>query len=243
MEKDNKLDVLVFAAHPDDVELTCSGTVISLIQAGKSVGIVDLTRGEMGTRGTPEIRDAESGKASQIMGIHARENLQLPDVFFEDNLANQVKVAAKVRKYRPDIVLCNAVSDRHPDHGKGSSLVSKGCFIAGLRKIETHGDNGNKQEAFRPRVVYHYIQTYMHTPDFIVDVSPFWEQRMESVKAFKSQFYDPNSNEPETILTSPDFLKFIEARAREWGQAIGVKYGEGFTTERTTGVKNIFDLI
>ncbi len=237
-----KLDILVFAAHPDDAELGCGGTIISHINKGKKVGIIDLTRGEMGTRGTPEIRAKEAKDAGEIMGLSSRENLGLPDAFFANNKANQLALVQKIRQYRPDVVLANAVTDRHPDHGKGADLASQACFLAGLKMLETQFE-GQNQIAWRPSAVYHYIQSNYIAPDFIVDVSEAWEQKMEAIKAFKSQFYDPNSNEPETFISSKQFLQLIESRAIEYGKSINVKYGEGFTVERNVGVSNVFDLI
>ena len=238
-----KLDILAFAAHPDDIELSCAGTLLAHIQLGKKVGIVDLTRGELGTRGTPEIRLQESEAATKVMGIHARENLGMADGFFENNKAQQFKVIAAIRKYQPEIVLMNAISDRHPDHGRASTLVSESCFLAGLKQIETVSETGKKQAAWRPKNVYHYIQDRHHNPDLIVDISAHWEKKVESIKAFQSQFFDPKSAEPNTYISSPEFMKFLEARSREMGHLIGVEFGEGFTKERHVGVKNLFDLL
>lgn len=238
-----KLDILVMAAHPDDAELGCSGTIYSHIAMGKKVGIIDFTRGELGTRGTPEIRLVESDEATKILGIHARENLGFRDGFFVNDETHQMRVIEMIRKYRPEIVLANAIDDRHPDHGKGAALAVDACFKAGLRMIQTSDTDGNLQTAWRPKNVYHYIQDRYIQPDFIVDISDFWEQKVASVRAFRSQFYDPTSSEPMSYLTSPDFLAFIEARAKEFGHNIGVKYGEGFTSYKKVGVKNLFELI
>jgi len=238
-----KLDILAFAAHPDDIELSCAGTLLAHIQLGKKVGIVDLTRGELGTRGTPEIRLQESEAATKVLGIHARENLGMADGFFVNDKAHQLKVIAAIRKYQPEIVLMNAISDRHPDHGRGSTLVSESCFLAGLKQIETVSETGEKQTAWRPKNVYHYIQDRLHNPDLVVDISAYWEKKVESIKAFRSQFFDPNSSEPNTYISSPEFLKFLEARSREMGHLVGVEFGEGFTKERHVGVKNLFDLL
>ena len=238
-----KLDILAFAAHPDDIELSCAGTLLAHIQAGKKVGIVDLTRGELGTRGTPEIRLQESEAATKIMGIHARENLGMADGFFANDKAHQLKVVAAIRKDQPEIVLMNAISDRHPDHGRASTLVSESCFLAGLKQIETVSETGEKQTAWRPKRVYHYIQDRFHNPDLVFDISAHWEKKVEAIKAFRSQFFDPNSAEPNTYISSPEFMKFLEARSREMGHLIGVEFGEGFTKERHVGVKNLFDLI
>lgn len=236
-----KLDILVIAAHPDDAELACSGTIASHIAKGFKVGILDLTKGEMGTRGTPELRLKESAKAAEILGLSARENTGFKDIYFLDDDKHQIEIIKIIRKYRPEIVLANAVSDRHPDHGKGGALASHACFMSGLRKIETFLD-GEEQEAWRPKFVYHYIQNNYIQPDFVVDITDYWDKKIESIKAFRSQFYDPNSQEPESFISSEGFLDFIEARAKEYGHSIMVKYGEGFTVERMIGVDNLFDL-
>ncbi|WP_187260582.1 bacillithiol biosynthesis deacetylase BshB1 [Pontibacter beigongshangensis] len=238
-----KLDILAFASHPDDIELGCSGTIIAHIAAGKKVGIVDLTRGELGTRGTPEVRAAEAEAATKVMGVTVRENLGFADAFFQNDKEHQLRVVQKIRQYQPEIVLMNAVHDRHPDHGKGSSLVSDACFMAGLKMISTLGPEGEQQQAWRPKVVYHFIQDRLIIPDIIVDVTPYWEQKMESIRAFRSQFYNPDDTSPNTYISSPEFLRFIEARALEFGHSIGVTYGEGFTKERHIGVRNLFDLL
>ena len=238
-----KLDILAFASHPDDIELGCAGTVIAHVAAGYKVGIVDLTQGELGTRGTAEIRLQEAEDAAKIMGVSVRDNLSLADGFFQNDRESQLKVIQSLRKYRPEIVIANAVHDRHPDHGRGGALVSEACFKAGLKMIKTQDEDGAEQEAWRPKVVYHYIQDRLITPDVIVDVTPHWEQKMDTIRAFKSQFYNPNDTSPNTYISSPEFLDFVEARAKELGHAIGVTYGEGFTKERHLGVKNLFDLL
>lgn len=236
-----KLDILVIAAHPDDAELGCSGTIAAHVSKGYKVGIVDLTQGEMGTRGTPEMRILEANEAAKILGLSARENLGFADVFFKDDKAHQHELVKVIRKYQPDIVLANAISDRHPDHGKGASLATNACFMSGLRKIETNID-GIVQESWRPKFVYHYIQNNYIQPDFIFDISEFWDTKVASIMAFKSQFYDPASQEPASFISSPEFLPFIESRAREFGHRILAKYGEGFTIERFIGVTDLFDL-
>ncbi|QCR21847.1 bacillithiol biosynthesis deacetylase BshB1 [Pontibacter sp. SGAir0037] len=238
-----KLDILAFASHPDDIELGCAGTLIAHIEAGRKVGIVDLTLGELGTRGTPEVRAAEAEASSRIMGISARENLQFADGFFKNDKEHQLKVAEMIRKYQPEIVIMNAVYDRHPDHGRGSQLVSESCFISGLRMVPTFDENGQPQQPWRPKVVYHFIQDRFIKPDLVVDVTPYWEKKLETIKAFRSQFYNPDDTSPNTYISSPEFMKFVEARALEMGHAIGVTYGEGFTTERYVGVRNLFDLV
>lgn len=238
-----KLDILAFASHPDDIELGCAGTLIAHVAAGKKVGIIDLTAGELGTRGTPEGRLKEAEDAAEVMGLSARENLGMADGFFQNDREHQLQVIQKIRKYKPEIVIMNAIYDRHPDHGRGSELVSESCFKSGLKMIPTKDEAGNNQEAWRPKVVYHYIQDRLITPDLVVDVTPYWEQKMEAIRAFKSQFYNPDDSSPNTHISSPEFLKFIEARALELGHAIGATYGEGFTKERYIGVKNLFDLL
>ena len=236
-----KLDILAFGAHPDDVELGCSGTLAKEVALGKQVGIVDLTRGELGTRGSVEIRNSESAKASAILGVQVRENLDMRDGFFVNDEAHQLKVIEMIRKYQPEIVLCNAIQDRHIDHGKGSQLVSDACFLSGLTKIESHY-NGQKQAAWRPKMVYHYIQWQTIEPDFVVDISDFMTLKMEAVQAYASQFYDPNSKEPVTPIASKNFLESIQYRAQDLGRLVGVTYAEGFTTERYVTVNSLGDL-
>ena len=236
-----KLDILAFGAHPDDVELGCSGTIAKEVSLGKKVGIIDLTRGELGTRGSVEIRNSESAKASEILGVVVRENLDMRDGFFVNDETHQLKVIEMIRKYQPEIVLCNAITDRHIDHGKGSKLVSDACFLSGLRQIKTEL-NGEAQEAWRPKVVYHYIQWQNIEPDFVVDISEFIGKKMESVLAYGSQFYDPKSNEPVTPITSKNFLDSVKYRAEDLGRLVGVEYAEGFTTERYLAVNSLGDL-
>ncbi len=238
---DIKLDILVMAAHPDDAELSCSGTILSYIAQGKKVGIVDFTRGEMGTRGTHEIRLQESNDASKILGLHARENLGLADGFFQNDQASQLILMEVIRRYRPEIVLANALEDRHPDHGKGAKLAIDACFLSGLRMIHTTDPHSkSEQAAWRPKHVYHYIQDRYLEPDFVIDITEHWETKEQSIRAFKSQFFDPNSKEPNSYISSPDFLSFIQARAQEMGHKIGVKYGEGFQSQKTIQVTNLF---
>ena len=231
-----KLDILVFAAHPDDAELACSGTILKHIAQGYKVGIVDLTRGELGSRGSSEIRDKEAEISSEILGLSSRDNLDLGDGFFEINEKNLLSLVQKIREYRPNIIFCNAVEDRHPDLGRGSELASRACFLSGLVKIDTN------QEAWRPKAVYHYIQDRYIKPDFSVDITPFWGKKMDAIQAFSSQFYDPNSTEPETPITSKDFMNYVEARANQFGREINAIYAEGFTVERTVGVEDILRL-
>jgi N-acetylglucosamine malate deacetylase 1 len=237
-----KLDIMVLASHPDDAEISCAGTILSHIAQGKKVGIVDFTRGEMGTRGTPEIRMEEAKNASKILGLAARENLGFRDGFFRNDEPHQLEVIRMVRKYRPEIVLANAIADRHTDHGNGAELAKDACFLSGLAKVGTK-DEGRAQEAWRPKAVYHYIQNNFIKPDIVVDITGFWEKKIESIKAFKSQFFDPGNNEPETFISQPGFLDFLHSRAREFGHAIGVKYGEGFTVNKQMGAKSLFDLL
>lgn len=237
-----KLDILAFGAHPDDVELGCSGTIAKEISLGKKVGIIDLTRGELGTRGSVEIRNAESAKASAILGVSVRENLDMRDGFFINDEAHQMKIIQMIRKYQPEIVLCNAVDDRHVDHGKGSKLVSDACFLSGLRKIETNL-NGENQNAWRPKVVYHYIQWKNLEPDFVVDISDFMDIKMEAILAYSSQFYNPNTNEPESPISSKNFLDSVKYRAQDLGRIIGTDFAEGFTVERYLAVNSLSNLL
>jgi N-acetylglucosamine malate deacetylase 1 len=238
-----KVDILVLAAHPDDVELGAGGTIAKHVSLGYKVGIVDFTRGELGTRGTPEIRAQEAADAAKILGVSARENLGLQDGFFQNDPQHQLTVIRAIRKYKPSIVLANAVYDRHVDHGKGASLAYDASFLAGLQKIETLDEQGKKQDAWRPTAVYHYIQSLMIKPDFIVDISGFWDTKMAAIKAFKSQFFDPENKEPQTYISNPAFMKMLESRAQEFGHSIGVEYGEGFTVRRDPGVRSLFDLL
>lgn len=238
-----KLDILAITAHPDDVELCCSGTLLAQMALGKKVGIVDLTRGELGTRGTPEGRIQEGLDAARIQNISVRDNVGLADGFFKNDEAHQRKIIPFIRKYRPDIVITNAISDRHPDHGRGGELVSDSCFYSGLRMIETLDENGNVQQAWRPKNVFHSVQDRYIKPDFVVDITEFHELKLQAIRAFKSQFhvpeYDKNSSEPQSYISTPDFLEFTIARAREMGHSIGVTFGEGFTTARKLGVKDL----
>ena len=222
-----KLDILAIGAHPDDVELSCSGTIAKEIDNGKKVGILDLTRGELGTRGSAEIRDQEARNAAEILGVSVRENLGFKDGFFTNDEKHQLEIIKIIRKYRPDVVLCNAIHDRHIDHGKGSKLTSDACFLSGLIKIETFFD-GQAQEAWRPKHVYHYIQWQHIEPDFVVDISGYMHKKMESVKAYTSQFYDANTKAPNTPISSKNFLDSIEYRSADFGRIINVEHAEGF---------------
>jgi len=236
------IDILAFGAHPDDVELGCAGTLAKAIKNGKKVGIIDLTQGELGTRGSKEIRAMETQKASDILGVLFRENVGFRDGFFVNDEAHQIEIIKRIRKYQPKIVLANAISDRHIDHAKGSKLVSDACFLAGLTKIETSFE-GKLQQAFRPQVVYHYIQWESLQPDFVVNISDTIQQKIEAVMAYQSQFYDEKSTEPVTPIATKNFIDSIEYRAKDLGRLIGVDYAEGFTIERFVAVENITDLI
>jgi len=238
-----KLDILVLAAHPDDAELGCGGTIAKHTGMGKKVGIIDFTKGELGTRGTPEIREKEASESAKILGVSVRENLRLKDGFFQNDPESQLKVLRAIRKYQPRIILANAVHDRHIDHGKGASLAYDASFLSGLMKIETIDEEGKKQPAWRPEAVYHYVQSQFIMPDFVVDVSAYWETKMKAVRAYGSQFFNPDSDEPETYISKPGFLKMLDARGVEYGHAIGATYGEGFTVRRFPGVNNLFDLV
>ena len=225
-----KIDVLAFGAHPDDVELACSGTLLKMKKQGRKIGVIDLTKGELGTRGTAQTRESEASESSEILGLDVRENLDLGDGWFTIDKANLLKVIQVIRKYKPSIVLANAIKDRHTDHSKGAELVKQAVFLAGLSKIETF-DNGEIQEKWRPNHLFHYIQYYHIKPDFVIDISEEFETKMESVRAYKTQFYDPKSNEEWTLISSKKFLDFVESRAREFGSAIEKEFGEGFTSE------------
>lgn len=231
-----KLDILAIAAHPDDVEISAAGTLMRSIAQGKKVGIVDLTQGELGSRGSAELRLKEAAKASEIIGIHARENLGLADGFFRDDEETLKKIIAVIRKYQPEIVLTNALADRHPDHGRAAKLVNDACFYSGLRKIETG------QEAWRPKALYHFGQDYYQKPDFVVDITAFWDKKVEALMAFSSQFYDPNSTEPKTPISGEEFFDFIKARNMDFGRPAGYLIAEGFVAARAIGVKDLFDI-
>ena len=236
-----KLDILAFGAHPDDVELSASGTICKHVAEGKRIGIVDLTQGEMGSRGTIETRYQEAQDAAKIMGVSYRHNLKMEDGYLENTKDNLLKIVQQIRLLKPEIVLANAIEDRHPDHAKGSKLVSEACFLAGLIKVETEYE-GLKQEAYRPKAVYHYIQDRYIKPDFVVDVTDFHEQKMQAILAYKTQFFNPGQDGPKTPISGQDFLDFLNGRMSEMGRALGVHYAEGFTVERTLGVDSLFDL-
>lgn len=236
-----KLDILVFAVHPDDAELGCSGTILKHIALGKKVGIVDFTRGELGTRGTAETRDEEAAESAKILGLHTRENLRFKDGFFKNDETHQLEVIKMVRKYQPEIILTNALYDRHPDHARAGDLANDAIFLSGLIKIETKLD-GIVQSAWRPRLVLQYIQDRYIQPDIIIDITDFIEQKEQAIRAFKTQFDSSDNKEPQTYISSPEFLDSVTGRAREFGKQIGVKYGEGFTSRKLLGVENLFYL-
>jgi bacillithiol biosynthesis deacetylase BshB1 len=240
--KTHKVDLLAFAAHPDDIELSASGTLMKHIAQGKTVAIVDLTRGELGSRGTIETRKNEATEAAKIMGISARVNLGLADGFFEHNEESLLKIVEQIRYFKPEIVLANATEDRHPDHGKASKLVSDACFLSGLVKVKTFFET-DKQEAHRPRLVLHYIQDRYIKPDLVVDITSFYKRKMEAVLAYKTQFYQEEQDGPKTPISGKDFLDFLTGRMTEFGRSIGVNYAEGFTVERTIGVEDLTSLL
>ena len=237
-----KVDVLAIGAHPDDVELGCGGTIAKLISEGKIVAILDLTQGELGTRGTNETRAIEAKNAAEILGISARENLKMKDGFLINSEEYQLRIIKAIRTYQPEIVFCNAVDDRHPDHAKAAKLASDACFLSGLIKIETE-ESGKKQEKWRPKQVFHYIQWKNLEPDFVIDISGFLDKKIESCLAYKTQFYDPTSTEPTTPISSKSFLDSITYRAQDLGRLAGVEHAEGFTTEKTLALKNFDGII
>ena len=237
-----KIDILAIGIHPDDVELSCSGTIAKHIALGKKVGILDLTRGELGTRGNAELRTKEANEAAIILGVSFRTQLNLKDCFFENNEENQKKIIEIIRKHQPEIILCNAISDRHPDHGRASKLVSDSSFYSGLIKIETHTDN-KIQQAWRPKAVYHYIQDQYIHPDFVIDISDFIDIKHKAIMAYSSQFYNPSSNEPETPISSKHFIESVNSKMSILGRDIGVKFAEGFTVNRYPGINSLFDLV
>ncbi len=237
-----KVDILAFAAHPDDIEISCSGTLMKHIEMGYKVAVVDLTQGELGTRGNVETRKKEASEASKILGIVDRQNLKMEDCFFHCSESNKKKVISMIRKYQPKLVFANSIKDRHPDHAKASNLVSEACFLSGLPKVKTEL-NGVSQNAWRPKAVYHYIQDYYIEPDFIVDISKQMDNKMMAIKAFKTQFYNPDSKEPETPISREDFLEFIKARARNYGRLIKKEYAEGFTVEVPLMINDVLKTI
>ena len=233
-----KLDLLAIGVHPDDVELGCSGTIINEIKYGKKVGVLDLTQGELGSRGTIETRYAEAAKAAMIMGVSIRENLKMRDGFFKNDEEHQRKLIVAIRKYQPEIIITNALSDRHPDHGRAAKLTTDSCFLSGLRKVETKDEQGNNQEPWKPKYVFHYIQDRYLKPDFLFDISECFEQKINAILCYTTQFNTTDTSEPETYISNPDFLDVIKARALMFGKRIGVKYAEGYLTTKMIGVKS-----
>lgn len=238
-----KLDILAIGSHPDDVELGCSGTLINEVKRGKKAGIIDLTQGELGTRGTIETRYQEAADAAKIIGLSVRENLKMRDGFFRNDEDHQKQLIQIIRKYRPEIVIGNILEDRHPDHGRAGWLIYDACFFSGLRQIKTVGENGEEQEKWRPKMLLHYIQDRFYEPDIILDVTDVWEQRMEAIKAYKTQFLPDASADPQTYISSPEFVESLTARARVLGKRIGVKYAEGFLSKKSIGLKNLDALV
>ncbi|WP_243647739.1 bacillithiol biosynthesis deacetylase BshB1 [Flaviaesturariibacter flavus] len=238
-----KLDILAIGAHPDDVELGCSGVLISEAQKGKKTGVLDLTEGELGTRGTVVTRYAEAADAARIMGLSVRENLKMRDGFFVNDEAHQLRLVSALRKYRPDIVIGNIMEDRHPDHGRAGNLIYDSCFLSGLRQVKTTDESGNEQAHWRPRYVLQYIQDRFYEPDLLVDVSHVWEARMESIKAYKTQFFTPGEEGPQTYISSPGFMEAVIARARLLGKRIGVPFAEGFLSKKNIGIRSLDALI
>lgn len=239
-----KLDLLAIGVHPDDVELGCSGTLINEIRNGKTAGIIDLTQGELGSRGTIETRYAEAARAAEIIGVAVRDNLKMRDGFFRNDEAHQLELIRVIRRYRPEVVIGNILKDRHPDHGRAGQLISDACFLSGLRRIETTDADGKAQEKWRPKYYLQYLQDWYHEPDFLVDISDVFEQRMDSIKAYSTQFNSSSDTDgPQTYISTPDFLESVIARARMLGKRIGVKYAEGFVSEKKIGIKNLDSLI
>jgi len=239
-----KADILAIGVHPDDVELGCSGVLLNEIKAGKKAVILDLTQGELGTRGSIETRYEEATNAAAIIGVATRENLKFRDGFFLNDEAHQLKMIQAIRKYQPEIVFGNVLDDRHPDHGRAGHLIAESCFLAGLSKIETFNEQGNSQQKWRPKYVLHYIQDWYHEPDILIDISDVFEQKMKSVEAYRTQFFsNAQDGEPSTYISTPDFLESIVARARMFGKRIGVKYAEGFITEKKIGIRSLDALV
>jgi N-acetylglucosamine malate deacetylase 1 len=238
-----KLDILAIGSHPDDVELGCSGTLISEIKKGKKVGVIDLTEGELGTRGSVESRYQEAASAAKIMGIEVRENLRMRDGFFKNDEQHQLQLVEVLRKYQPEIVIGNILEDRHPDHGRAGWLIYDACFLSGLAQVKTFNQDNEEQQKWRPKMLLHYIQDRFYEPDFIIDITEVWEQRVEAIKAYKTQFYSGDKEGPQTYISSPDFFEALTARARLLGKRIGVKYGEGFISKKNLGLKSLDSLI
>jgi bacillithiol biosynthesis deacetylase BshB1 len=238
-----KLDVLAIGVHPDDVELGCSGTLIKEVKRGKKAGVIDLTQGELGTRGTIETRFQEAEEAAKIMGVSVRQNLKMRDGFFQNDEAHQLQLIQAIRKYQPEIIIGNILEDRHPDHGRAGQLIYDACFLSGLKQVKTKDEEGREQEKWRPKQLLHYLQDRFYEPDVIVDITEVWEQRLRSIKAYKTQFHNPGSNEDETYISSPEFLESIIARARLLGKRIGVRFAEGFISKKSIGISNLDALV
>jgi bacillithiol biosynthesis deacetylase BshB1 len=240
-----KMDLLAIGVHPDDVELGCSGVILNEVAQGKKAGIIDLTQGELGTRGTIETRHAEATEAARILGVSARENLKWRDGFFLNDEAHQMQLIRTIRKYRPDVVFGNVLDDRHPDHGRAGHMTADCCFLSGLSKIETIDEDGNPQEKWRPKLVLHYLQDWYHEPDIFIDISSVFDKRMESIMAYGTQFHTSEQSQkgPQTYISTPDFLDAVVSRARLFGKRIGVKYAEGFITEKKIGIRNLDALV
>jgi N-acetylglucosamine malate deacetylase 1 len=238
-----KLDVLAIGVHPDDVELGCSGTLIKEVKRGKKAGVIDLTQGELGTRGTIETRFQEAEEAAKIMGVSVRQNLKMRDGFFQNDEAHQLQLIQAIRKYQPEIIIGNILEDRHPDHGRAGQLIYDACFLSGLKQVMTKDEEGREQEKWRPKQLLHYLQDRFYEPDVIVDITEVWDQRLQSIKAYKTQFHNPGNNEDETYISSPEFLESIIARARLLGKRIGVRFAEGFISKKSIGISNLDALI
>lgn len=238
-----KLDVLAIGVHPDDVELGCSGTLINEVRRGKKVGVIDLTEGELGTRGTVETRYEEAKEAARIIGAIARENLKMRDGFFRNDEAHQLQLIQVIRKYQPEIIIGNILEDRHPDHGRAGQLIYDSCFLSGLKQIKTTGEDGKEQERWRPKQLLHYLQDRFYEPDVILDITEVWQQRLDSIKAYRTQFYNADSKEDQTYISSPEFLESVIARARLLGKRIGVQFAEGFISKKSIGIKNLDALV
>ena len=237
-----KVDILAIGIHPDDVELSASGTLLAHQAMGKSFGLLDLSAGELGTRGTPEIRKEEAMASAKLLGAAFRRQLDIPDGLFEHKPENWLKIVREIRACQPEIVLCNAIDDRHPDHGRAAKMVADACFYSGLSKIDIVGDDGFPQDKWRPKAVYHYIQDRHFKADFVVDITPYFSKKMEAILTFRSQFYEPDMKGPNTPISGKDFMDFMEGKARVFGRSIGAQYAEGFTCSRSPGVQNLFDL-
>jgi bacillithiol biosynthesis deacetylase BshB1 len=238
-----KLDVLAIGVHPDDVELGCSGTLLNEVKRGKKIGVIDLTQGELGTRGTVETRYEEAAEAARILGASVRENLKMRDGFFKNDEVHQLQLIQALRKYQPEIVIGNVLEDRHPDHGRAGQLIYDACFLSGLKQVKTIGEDGKEQQRWRPKHLLHYLQDRFYEPDLIVDITDVWQQRLDSIKAYKTQFHNPDSKGDQTYISSPEFLESITARARMLGKRIGVQFAEGFISKKSIGIKNLDALI